>query len=207
MSDIALLSFLPVAFVLTITPGANMALVAATTLRHGQRAASATILGICAAVVLQGLASGVGLSALVAASAELFLILKLVGAGYLVWVGVRSILGSSVDSPEDLSEPPRRHAFKRFREGLLSNLLNPKVTLFYLALLPQFVSPSGNIVLQSTLLGAIHALMGIVWLTFYSRALTKMARTAMGSKLTRWLERVSGVVLIALGIRVATARR
>ncbi|HSJ50384.1 MAG TPA: LysE family translocator [Actinomycetota bacterium] len=176
-------------------------------MRHGQRAASATILGICVAVVVQGFASGVGLSALLAASAHLFLILKLLGAAYLVWIGLRSIFGPTNRAPDERGEQPRRNALKRFREGLLSNLLNPKVTLLYLALLPQFVAPSGNIVLQSTFLGAIHALMGIVWLSFYSRALTRVARTAVGSKLTRWMQRVSGVVLIALGTRVATARR
>jgi RhtB (resistance to homoserine/threonine) family protein len=210
MIDAGLVAFLPVAALLTITPGADMALVTAHSLRYGSRETLWTILGICSGVIVQGAASGLGLAAIVAASSQVFTALKLIGAGYLVFLGVQSFISASTAEPataEQRVELQPAGARRRFREGLLSNVLNPKVTVFYLALLPQFISPGQPVVAKSILLGTIHAVMGVVWLVGYSRAVVKASARFERSSFRKWMQRVSGAALIGLGVTVATARR
>ena len=210
MFDAGLLAFLPVAALLTITPGADMALVTAHSLRYGRDATLFTIFGICSGVIVQGAASGLGLAAVVAASSQVFTALKLIGAGYLIYLGVQSLRSAGhagEPAPQAGVTPEPSDRWRRFREGLLSNVVNPKVTLFYLALLPQFISPGQPVVAKSVLMGTIHAVQGILWLTFYSRLLIgASARLSRGSFRT-WMQRFSGTALVALGVTVATARR
>lgn len=210
MFDAGLIAFLPVAALLTITPGADMALVTAHSLRYGSRETLWTILGICSGVVVQGAASGLGLAAIVAASSQVFTALKLIGAAYLVFLGIQSFISAGRPEPEPHVEGAPREASdarRRYLEGLLSNVLNPKVTVFYLALLPQFISPGQPVVAKSILLGTIHAVMGIGWLVGYSRAVVGASSRFEGSSFRKWVQRFSGTALIALGATVATARR
>jgi RhtB (resistance to homoserine/threonine) family protein len=209
MFDAGLLAFIPVAALLTITPGADMALVTAMTLRDGRRAAFVATLGICSGVIVQGAASGLGLAAVVATSSQVFTALKLVGAGYLIFLGIQSWLASNRVEEQAGSEEPleRVDAWRRYRQGLLSNVLNPKVTLFYLALLPQFISPGQPVVAKSILMGTIHAVMGVAWLWTYSRVLSGASSLFRGSRFQTWMQRFSGAALIGLGVTVATARR
>lgn len=208
VTGMGIAAFLPVAVLLTLTPGADTALVTWTTLRFGSRAALITTTGICCAVVVQGAASGLGLSALIAASSQAFLVLRFCGAAYLIWLGIRSWVRSSVgDEPQANRHVSVESAWRRFREGFLSNILNPKVIVFYLALLPQFISPDNNILAQSILLAGIHAVLGLVWLSLYSRAVSKLARRMSTTVFKRWAERISGSVLVVLGLKVAATSK
>ena len=201
--DASLLTFLAVAALPTITPGADMALVARHALARGRRAAFACTLGVCSGLTIHALASSVGLSAVLAQSARAYTVVKLVGAGYLVYLGVRALLDSRASARP--AEPPAGRA--AFRQGLLSNVLNPKVALFYLTFLPQFVGPGDPVLAKSLALASVHVLMGIVWLTAYAWLLARARETLGRPRLRRAVERVTGAVLIGLGLRLAWDRR
>jgi threonine/homoserine/homoserine lactone efflux protein len=204
--DGSLLAFTGIAAVLTILPGADMALVAKVTLLDGRRAAFFTSLGICAGLPVHAAASALGLSLILATSAEAFTAVKLAGAAYLAYLGVRTIR-DSLRSPADPSvvTRPVRSVGAALAQGWLSNVLNPKVALFYLTFLPQFISPGDNVLAKSLVLAAIHAVLGMIWLPLYAYALDRLGALIRGAR--RWLERLSGAALIALGVRLAFERR
>jgi RhtB (resistance to homoserine/threonine) family protein len=193
-----------VLLLLTVSPGADMALVAKVTIQRGRRAAFVTTLGICTGLLVHATASALGLSVLLATSAEAFTLVKLAGAAYLAYLGVRALRDSFVAVPRAEAHAGARTAYL---QGLLSNVLNPKVAVFYLTFLPQFIDPAGHVLAQSVVFALAHALMGIVWLAVYASAIARLSRSFAGSGLRRWLERVTGAVLIGLGARVAFERR
>jgi RhtB (resistance to homoserine/threonine) family protein len=202
MTDILL--FTTIALVLTITPGADMALVTRNALVRGYRAALFTSIGIAAGCLVHATASSAGLSIILARSGLAFEAVKLVGAAYLVWIGIRSLRhAGQVQAPASARVGHRRS----FVEGLLTNLLNPKVALFYLTFLPQFIRPGDPVLLKSVLLGSIHIVMGLAWLAAYAAFVTRLSAVLTHGPARRWLERVTGVLLIALGARLAFARR
>ena len=199
---------------LTISPGADMALVARVAVARGHRAAVWTSLGICAGLPLHAAASALGLAAVLAASATAFTVLKLLGAAYLVWLGLSAIREAGRSeattgvAPADALPPyPHAGSARAFLQGFLSNALNPKVALFYLAFLPQFMRPDDSVFGRSLLFAAIHAAQGIVWLTLYAYALDRLGALIRRSGVRLWLERTTGAVLIALGLRLAFERR
>ena len=202
----SILAFTGIAALLTILPGADMALVAKVTLLDGKRAAFFTSLGICAGLPVHATASALGLSLILATSAEAFAVVKFAGAGYLAYLGIRTIR----DSLRPIADPrvtavPARSRRAAFAQGFLSNVLNPKVALFYLTFLPQFISPGDNVLAKSLLLAAIHAVLGLAWLPLYAYAIDRLGAVIRGAR--RWLERLSGAALIGLGVRLALERR
>jgi threonine/homoserine/homoserine lactone efflux protein len=204
--DGSILAFLGIAALLTILPGADMALVAKVTLLDGRRAAFFTSLGICTGLPLHATASALGLSLVLATSAEAFTAVKFAGAAYLAYLGVRTIRDSlrpAVDPA--VSSGRARSNGAAFAQGWLSNVLNPKVALFYLTFLPQFISPGDNVLAKSLLLAGIHAVLGLVWLPLYAYAIDRVGAVIRGAR--RWLERISGAALIGLGLRLALERR
>ncbi|MEO8632479.1 MAG: LysE family translocator [Chloroflexota bacterium] len=203
--DPLFLAGLAVLVLLTISPGADMALVAKITLERGRRAALLATLGICSGLLVHAMASALGLSVILATSAEAFTIVKLVGAAYLAYLGVQALHNSfRVDAAE--LPPPRRGA-NLYLQGVLSNVLNPKVAVFYLTFLPQFMSPGDNVLARSVAFAAAHSVMGIVWLSAYAYAVSRISAVLGRSGVRRWLERATGGVLIALGLRLALERR
>ena len=142
---------------------------------------------------------------ILATSAEAFTIVKLVGAAYLAYLGVQAIRSSF---RADVAEPavPARGA-NLFLQGVLSNVLNPKVAVFYLTFLPQFMAPGDNVLARSLAFAAAHAVMGIVWLGAYAYVVSRISAALGSSGVRRWLERATGGVLIALGARLALERR
>jgi RhtB (resistance to homoserine/threonine) family protein len=190
---------------LTISPGADMALVAKITLEHGRRAALLATLGICSGTLVHATASALGLSVILATSAEAFTVVKLVGAAYLVYLGAQALRGSFRHDAVDAT-PPRRGTTP-YLQGLLTNVLNPKVAVFYLTFLPQFMSPGDNVFVRSLAFALAHSVMGIAWLSAYAFVLSHVSAAFGRAGVRRWLERVTGGALIGLGARLALERR
>lgn len=211
--DARYLAFAGIAAVLTITPGADMALVAKNVFTRGRKGSFATILGICSGLFVHATASALGLSAILAKSARAFEIVKWIGAAYLFYLGVmalrRAIRGeaSPITSTSNSSARLRAGWWGAFSEGMLTNILNPKVALFYLTFLPQFIAPGDPVLRVSLFLASLHVAMGLVWLSIYSSALDKLNTKLAGGRVRRWIEAVTGGLLMALGARLVFARR
>lgn len=205
MLDPLFLAGLAVLALLTVSPGADMALVAKITLERGRRAALLATIGICSGLLVHATASALGLSVILATSAEAFTIVKLAGAAYLAYLGVQA-LRSSFRPEVAEGAPPRRRA-NPYLQGVFSNVLNPKVAVFYLTFLPQFMSPGDNVLARSLAFALAHGVMGIVWLSAYAYVLSRVSAVLGGTSVRRWLERVTGGVLIALGARLVLERR
>ena len=206
----SLLAFIPVALLLTLIPGADTALVTRNALALGLRGARWTILGIACGCLLHATASALGLSAILATSARAYELVKLAGAAYLIWIGVQGIRGAgkpatATDALTSASAAPR--GVHPFMQGFLTNVLNPKVALFYLTFLPQFIPAGANVLRTSLLLAMVHNLLGFAWLSIYARFVDTM-RTALTRPVVKaWLERVTGGALVLLGARLAWSRR
>jgi len=198
------LVFVGVVALLTITPGADMAMVSRSVFTGGRRAAFGTTLGICAGCFVWACASALGIAAVLAASETAYDALRLVGAVYLIWLGVQTLWMARTNlspRPDDL--PARGHPF---RQGLLTNLFNPKIAIFYSTFLPQFIAPGDPALLVSMLLASIHIGFGLAWLTLYAWLLSKAIEAFRGSRLRRALDALTGTVLVGLGVRLAVPR-
>jgi threonine/homoserine/homoserine lactone efflux protein len=194
------LPFLAVSAIVVVTPGVDMALVTKSALLHGRAAARATALGVNLGIFLWTLAAALGLAAVIAASAAAFTAIKLAGALYLVYLGVRALLGSH----ETLTVVAGGSAF---RQGLASNLLNPKIAVFFTSLLPQFVDSAHTSPQDLLLLGLLFNCMGVAWLLTYAE-LAARGRDLLGRpRVKRALDRLTGVALVGLGVRLAFERR
>lgn len=209
--DPQLWAFLLVATLLAVTPGADTLLVARNVLGRGRTAGLATIAGIAAGCFVHAALSAVGVSLILVRSAEAFHALKWGGAAYLIILGVQSIRGwwraNDPAPPAAVEERMGTRRLRSFLEGLLTNVLNPKVGLFYLAFLPQFIRPGDPVFARSLLLGGLHVGIGVLWLSLLSLSLVRI-RPLVESRLWRArLEGASGAVLIALGVRLAAERR
>lgn len=200
----ALIAFSAAAAVLTVTPGLDTALVLRTAAVDGPRRAALASLGVILGCLTWAAAAAIGLAALLAASQAAFTALKWAGAAYLTWLGLNLILKSR--NRLDLDRPAAA-AGSSFRRGLFSNLLNPKVGVFYISFLPQFVpagvAPAPFIVL----LAAIHAVITLVWFALLIAATRPLAGALRRAAVVRWLDRVTGGVFLAFGLRLALDRR
>ncbi|HXY39682.1 MAG TPA: LysE family translocator [Vicinamibacteria bacterium] len=209
-------AFVVVATLLVITPGADTLLVVRNVLARGRAAALATVAGIASGCVVHAVLSAVGVSLILVRSAEAFAVLKVCGAVYLLvlglhsmrsWrrAGVRPAAEAGAGSAAEMVDSSRR--LRSLVEGLLTNVLNPKVGIFYLAFLPQFIGPGDQVIRRSLLLAAIHIGIGVVWLCVVSLGVGRI-RPLLERPLWRArLEGVSGAVLIGLGLRLAAERR
>lgn len=194
-----LLPFLAVSAIVVVTPGVDMALVTKNALLHGRAAARATALGVNLGIFIWTLAAALGLAAVIAASAVAFTAIKLLGALYLVYLGLRALLGRG----EPATIPARGSAF---RQGLASNLLNPKIAVFFTSLLPQFVDPQHAQPQDLLLLGLLFNCMGVAWLLLYAELAARGRDVLLRPRVKRALDRLSGVALVALGVRLAAER-
>ena len=203
-----LVPFLVAAVVIVVTPGVDMALVARNALAHGRPAALATAFGVTTGIALWALAAAAGLAAVVAASAEAFTAIKLAGAAYLVYLGVQS-LRSARRAGAAVERGGTRPLAARtaFRQGLVSNLLNPKIAVFFTSLLPQFVGHGSSPLAGFLLLGAVFDAIGLVWLTLFALAAARGRASLARPRVKAVLDSISGVVLVGLGVRLAVERR
>jgi len=200
------LPFLAIAVFVVVTPGVDTALVTRNALLHGRRAAILTALGVNAGIAMWATASAFGLGALLHRSEALFTTVRLVGAAYLVVLGAQAVwwswrLGHPVASE---IAPSRRSPFV---QGILSNLLNPKIAVFFTSFLPQFVSPGGPVLGQLLLLGFLFNLLGLAWLLGCAVLTSRVGDALRRPRVRAAVERVTGCVLIAFGLRLATERR
>jgi threonine/homoserine/homoserine lactone efflux protein len=204
-----LLPFLVGSILVTVVPGADMALVTRQVLVGGTSLAQRTIFGNLAGLVVHATALAVGLSALIVASAEAYTVVKVAGAGYLIFLGVQALLSAGRAGTEPEAPVPGRVPSTRtaFVQGLVSTVLNPKPALLFLTFVPQFVDETRAVLPQIAFLAGIHILVGLIWMTLYAHLVQRAHRTLTRGDVRRWLEGATGVVLIALGLRVALERR
>lgn len=208
--------FVAAGLLLNITPGADVALVAARSAAQGFRAGAAAALGVGAGCMLHALAAALGLSALLAGSATAFAVVRWIGAAYLVWLGLGMLRAKATPDaaegtpvPAAGAVPPARLA-RVFLQGFLTNALNPKVALFFLAFVPQFIDTTAPHQAQAFLvLGIVFNVngtlvnLGFAWAVAALRA--RYAGHAGAGTWARWLTRGVGAIFVALGIRLALA--
>jgi threonine/homoserine/homoserine lactone efflux protein len=218
-----LLLFLPGSILITVVPGADMALIMRQVFVGGTALAQRTIFGNLTGLVVHATALAVGLSALLVASAEAYTVVKLAGAAYLIFLGLQSLLSAwrarkctapasgavgdataSLGAARARTVPSMRTAYF---QGVISTVLNPKPALLFLTFLPQFVDTARPVLPQIMFLAGVHIVIGLVWLTIYAHLVHRAHRTLTRSDVKRWLEGATGVVLIALGLRVAVEPR
>jgi len=207
MIDAQLLAFAGVSLLLAVTPGPDMAVVTRNALAHGRRGVVLTTSGIALALVIWVTATAVGLSALLRTSGEVLFVLKIVGACYLGYLGVRTLLDSR-RRPDDLlaGTPPAAPAHAVFRQGFLSALSNPKLGVFFVTFLPQFVLPGQAVLPRLLVLGVTFAVIGWLWMNVYGLFVTRLRNVITAPRVRQWMERVTGVVLLGFGARLALER-
>jgi threonine/homoserine/homoserine lactone efflux protein len=201
-----LLAFVGISVAVVVVPGPDMALVARNVVRYGAAAGYATAMGVCTGILGWALAAALGVSTLLAASTTAFTVLKLAGAVYLVFLGISTLRGGhrSVESG-----PRRRHdtpGGQPWAQGLVSALLNPKLGVFFLTLLPQFVPPGAGGTGRLFALAIVFDLIGLAWLLTYSALLGAAGAALQRPRAQRLLRIVSGSVLVGLGGRLALER-
>lgn len=209
--DALTLSFIPVAAILTVTPGPDTMLIVNNTMTRSTQDGLATVAGINSGLLVHALASALGLSLILLKSATAFELVKIIGALYIVWLGIQSLRkGLKLDktAAEDADKiaclnDSGLKKISSFKEGFLTNVLNPKVAVFYLALLPQFISPDENIFKKSLLLMLIHFSLGIIWFSSVVFTLGKMRPLISGEKFKKRLHKISGIIFIFLGLKMA----
>jgi len=198
-------AFLLAITVLTLTPGLDTALVVRNSSRGGFTDGATTSLGICLGLFVHAAFSAIGISAILAQSAELFNLVKMVGAAYLIWLGVttlKSVWKGEVGSMITDSNHTRLDIKRSLREGFLSNVLNPKTAVFYLAFLPQFIDPEGSAFLQSCLMASIHFVIAMVWQCGLAGLLNSAKSLLKSSTFMKRMEATTGAVLVGLGIKL-----
>ncbi|MGI9608025.1 MAG: LysE family translocator [Acidimicrobiales bacterium] len=199
----AVWAFVAVAIVIVVTPGVDMALVARNTMAGGRRAGLVTALGVCSGLLVHAVLSLAGVSAAIASSDLLFDMIRVVGAGYLIVLGGQSILRAAKGVASG-DAPIAATTRAPFAQGFVTNVLNPKLIVFFLALVPQFVvrgssTPAG---LQLAILFGVFIVLGLLWLTAYVLALDTLAPWLRRPRVERSVDAVAGAALIGVGLRL-----
>ena len=202
------LAFLGVSIVVIVTPGPDTALTVRNTVLGSRRTGLLTALGVATGQAVWTLAAAAGIAALLVASEPAFLAVKFAGAAYLVWLGVQSLRAAL-----RRTDPPRSHATARaprtmtattaYRQGVVSDLGNPKMAAFFTSLLPQFNTSFAGMLA----LGLVFCLITFAWLALYATAVTKAGEVLRRPRIRRTIDALTGAVLIGLGVRIATDTR
>lgn len=206
--DLAL--FVISGLLLNMAPGPDSLLIMARSATQGWRAGSAAALGIGAGTCVHIVAAALGMSALLATSATAFMLVKLIGAAYLLYIGIGMLLARRREAvASGASELPALPYGRIFAQGFLTNVLNPKVALFFLAFVPQFISPDAeHKALAFLLLGAIFNFNGMLWCHFLALSTAfAQQRLQVGRRVGLWLERATGGLFTLLGVKLALADR
>lgn len=204
---IPLLTFAAAAAVFTITPGLDTAMTLRTATTSGWKAGLATVVGICLGLGIWGLAAAFGLTALLAASETAFTVVKWAGALYLAWLGIGLILHPRASLGAADASPVHDDARTAFRRGLLTNLLNPKVGIFYMTFMPQFIPPHVNVKEFSLLLTAIQTVLSFSWLALLVAMTVPLGRFLSNTTVVRRMDRLTGSIFLAFSLKLALSRR
>ncbi len=201
----ALIAFTLAAAALTVTPGIDTAMVLRAAAAQGPRGGAAAALGVCAGLFVWGAGAALGLNALMAASSAAFAALKWAGAAYLVFLGVQFIFRP----PVALAAGPSAGGTLRaaFRRGFLTNVLNPKVGVFYATFLPQFIPPGVPVAGFSLLLAGVHAALALIWFAVLIALSVPLGRRLGKPGVAKALDRLTGGVFLAFGAKLAFAHR
>ncbi|TYB42903.1 LysE family translocator [Actinomadura chibensis] len=204
----ACLAFAGVAALLTVTPGVDTMLVLRTTVTGGRRTGHLAAAGVVTGLVCWAMASAAGLTAVLAASRIAFDVLRVAGACYLLWLGGQALWNARRKraAVQDDADEPRLSGLTAFRTGLTTNLLNPKVGVFYLSLLPQFIPHGSPVFWTSMLFVAIHAAEALLWLAVIVGVARAARRALSRPSVKRRLQQVTGLAFIGFGIRLAVER-
>jgi threonine/homoserine/homoserine lactone efflux protein len=197
---VELAAFFGISVLVIVTPGQDTALTIRNSLLAGRRAGIFTALGVSSGQAVWALATSAGIAALIVAFEPAFIALKLAGAAFLVYLGAQALL-SAVRGATPKQDSSRRRS--PFRQGLISNLGNPKMAVFFTSLLPQF----GSSFFALFALGLVFCTMTLVWLTAYAFAVAKAGDVLRRPSIRRAFDALLGAVLVALGLRLATDRR
>ncbi len=207
MIDTTLLAFAGVSLLLAVTPGPDMAVVTKNALAHGRRGVLLTTSGIALALVVWVSATALGLSALLRTSGEVLFVLKIIGAAYLAYLGIRTLLESRARPADLLADAPAAApAHAVFRQGFLSAISNPKLGVFFVTFLPQFVLPGQQVLTRLLVLGVTFAVIGWLWMNVYGLFVTRLREFITAPRIRQWMQRVTGVVLLGFGARLALER-
>ncbi|OYX01055.1 MAG: lysine transporter LysE [Caulobacter vibrioides] len=202
----ALIAFTLAAGLLTLTPGLDTALVIRTAAAEGPRRAAGAAIGIGIGCFVWGAAAAFGVGALLTASQTAYTVLKWAGALYLAWTGLRMILRPREAFEPGETKPIDASPAAALRRGLLTNLLNPKVGIFYVSFLPQFMPAGVDPARFGLLLTTVHVVEGLLWFALLIAATVPIAGLLRLPVVVRWLDRTTGLVFIAFGLRLALDR-
>ncbi|MGC3874525.1 LysE family translocator [Halomonas sp. GXIMD04776] len=201
--------FLGAAIVLNISPGPDLIYILSRTIANGRRIGIASSLGVCSGAFVHVVAAAAGISAILMTSAVAFMVVKYIGGAYLIYLGIQALRssGASFDAARVSKKPVT--AWRAYKQGVMIDVLNPKVAIFFMAFLPQFVrADAGPVALQLILLGlAVNIIAVIIECSIVLLAARTTTFFRNSSRLSKWLDRVLGTVLVALGVRLALSER
>lgn len=201
-------AYLMTAFLFIMTPGIDTVFVLNKSIGQGKKAGVYATLGVNGGIVVHTIFAALGLSIIIAKSATAFMIIKYLGAAYLLYLGISKIL-SKTKVTIDEAQATHRSSQQHFVSGLISNLFNPKVALFFLSFFPQFIKPEA--VTSPTpfiILGLTFALLGVIWflvLTYFSATFSRAMKN--NQKFNNWLNKISGMVYILMGVKIALSKK
>ena len=209
MDFTTLASFTFIASLLVMSPGPNGVLIAKTVPTSGKTAGFANIAGFVAAFYVHGALSILGISVILVQSAQAFFVVKLLGAAYLCWIGIKALRDAWTGIPSVTPITParkRRTILKAFIEGFLTNGLNPKVSMFYLAAFPQFIAQADGALVASFMLVFVHSILNLAWFSLMVLLFAHLAGATRNNTFQRWLKTITGVVFIGFGVKLATLK-
>ncbi|EAS44153.1 LysE family translocator [Photobacterium profundum] len=204
------MTFVVAISILTITPGLDTVLVIRNTSRGGWKDGVTSSFGICSGLFVHATLSAVGISFILVQSAWLFQTIKIIGAAYLIYLGVCSLRsGRKAGSLTVMPNQTNDNAFnikRSFSEGFLSNVLNPKTAIFYLAFLPQFINPEGSAITQSFILAGIHFILAMTWQSSLALVMERAKNWLAKPKTNQWLQSLTGCVMVGLGLQLLLSK-
>ncbi|MCM3068144.1 LysE family translocator [Priestia flexa] len=202
-----LLTFLLLSSFVVMSPGVDTALITKRTISEGQASGYRMALGITTGSLVHTFAAAFGLSAILMQSALAFEIVKYVGAIYLIYLGVSSFMTRKKQETEENLKDQIKPGQSAFKQGLLSNVLNPKVAMFFLTFLPQFVTPGSSSIQQLLMMGVIYTFLSISWFFVYVFFINYLRSWLLSAKVQRAMDRATGLVLIGFGVKLAFSKQ
>lgn len=201
-----ILSYIVAVVLLTITPGVDTAIIVQSCFDKDRKSPTLATIGILLGCALWGIVVALGLGAIITSSQELYFILKSIGAAYLIWLGINALMRVwQVNRSETVTSPPKTRNF--LRKGFFANLLNPKVGLFYISLLPQFIPTNASVVSYSMMLVLIHIILSAIWFWLVITTVKKSRSRFVSSAGSMTVDSLTGVVFIGFGIKLLMTAR